>query len=79
MTSEDAIVHACTTMTMVYKSIRDYSFPTDGFCCVCHNKEVYKNDGRILTYIRQAVVQRLIRDGYSIYHGFDPITGGEHE
>lgn len=80
MTSEEAVVHACITMALVYESMGDYSYPTDGFCkrCPFHNdKEAFKNNGKILTYVRQAAVQRLIRDGYSIAPGFDPITGEE--
>lgn len=81
MTSEEAVVHACTTMALAYKSMEDYSYPTDGFCRCCafsDDKEAFKNDGRVLTYVRQAVVQRLLRDGYSIAPGFDPITGEEN-
>ncbi len=78
MSKDEAIREACSIVALAYRSIGDYSRPSDGFCNVCKPWGHFQNDGHILDYVRLAVVEKLKRDGFDIYTaGFDPITGKE--
>lgn len=67
MTRSDAVQHACETVSIAYHSIRDYSKPSDGFCDKCMDRDMsFHNSGDTLDYVRRAVVQQLLRDGYEI-------------
>ncbi len=79
-TTEDAISESCRTVALAYHSIADYTHASDGFCPMCRNAHEhgqYKNDGYALRFVRDAVVEKLRRDGYEVDSGFDPETGDE--
>lgn len=79
MTRNDAIKHACETVALAYHSIGDYTEPSDGFCRDCNPSDKpassYLNSGNALRYVRDAVVEKLRRDGFVIEDGFDSDTG----
>ena len=81
MTREEAIETACSIVSLAYRSMGDYSHPSDGFCRRCPVERIpewnYSNDGIAFQYVRLAVVEKLKRDGYKISVGFDPETGIE--
>lgn len=82
MTKEEVLRHLCQTTALVYRSIGDYRFPSDGFCDECpfaNEPGAYKHSGETLEYIRRAVVFQLKTDGYRIAEGFDPVTGNQLE
>lgn len=82
MTRDEAITEACAIVALAYRSIGDYSTASDGFCPRCRQGRegwTYENDGRILAYVRHAVLDALKRDGHKIAKGFDPVTGKETE
>ena len=69
MTRSEAIKEACTIVAMAYHTLADYADASDGFCSECRmgkQYDEYRNDGQALTYIREAVRERLKRDGYEI-------------
>jgi hypothetical protein len=74
---QEAIRHACETVSLAYHSIGDYNDASDGFCDKCpHNgKDTFRNGGHVLRYVRFAVLEKLKRDGYRINDGFDQFTG----
>jgi len=82
MTREEAIKDACSIVALAYRSIGDYSHASDGFCQTCQDQHgpgwgPYQNQGRVLEYVRLAVLTALKRDGITIHRGFDPATGKE--
>ena len=83
MTRDEAIIEACSIVALAYHSIGDYSHASDGFCSQCpaatsaYFEADYRNDGRALAFVRQAVVEKLERDGIVIADRFDPETGEE--
>ena len=68
MTHEQVLHHLCTTVGLVYKTIGDYTEASDGFCGQCTATmggiRGFQHSGRTLKYVRQAVVEKLARDGY---------------
>lgn len=80
MNKQQVIEHVCTTVALVYRSIGDYSEPSDGFCHRCQNRNTpqhFRHSGATLRYVRDAVVDKLKADGIAIADGFDPVTGDE--
>ena len=82
MTRQQATREACAIVALAYNSIGDYRHASDGFCDLCPNgegqrEEDYRNEGHVLDYVRDAVVEKLRRDGHSIAEGFDQRTGRE--
>lgn len=81
MTKEEVIESLCATAALAYRSIGDYSYPSDGFCARCNEMHgrswIFQNTGYIAKYVRLAVLEKLVRDRYSIDSNFDPITGEE--
>ena len=78
MTREEVIREACRIMALAYRSIGDFSEPSDGFCDLClfsSDPFAYRNTGKALEYVRLAVVAKLKADGHEIAKGFDPETG----
>jgi len=73
MTKEQAIEHVCATVALAYRSIGDYSRPSDGFCAHCAKLQGpewhYQNEGHVLHYVREAVREKLLKDGYKIIAG----------
>ena len=72
MTRQEAIQHACETVSLAYISIGDFSEPSD---CFCDNSRDYQNEGKALAYVRKAVLAQLKTDGFTIAYEFDPETG----
>ena len=81
MTKPEVIEHVCQTVALAYHSIGDYSHASDGFCRKCPKgkKADYRNSGKTLRYVRDAVVAKLLADGIAVASGFDPITGDQKE
>lgn len=79
MKREEVIEHVCQTVALVYRSIGNYSKPSDGFCrhCPFALTEDFHHSGETLRYVRDAVVAKLKADGIEIAHGFDPVTGDD--
>ena len=81
MTRQEAIQEACSIIALAYRSIRNYEYPSDGFCSKCeafqHAEWNYQNKGLTLDYVRKAVVNQLTADGYPIHSAFNPETGKE--
>ena len=79
MNKQDAIRTACEIVALAYRSIGDYSHASDGFCDICeaHQGPIwsYANEGHALKYVREAVLDALISDGYTIDEQFDKDTG----
>ena len=69
MTKDEVIQHLCETVALVYRSIGDYTHPSDGFCPKCHRalgpSWNFEHAGHTLEYVRQAVIDKLIADGHS--------------
>jgi hypothetical protein len=70
MSREEAIKEACKIVTMAYQAIGDYSHASDGFCDECEKNHgplwTYSNQGFVLEFVRQAVIEKLTRDGYTV-------------
>lgn len=68
-------------MSLAYHSVGDFTEPSDGFCDKCPCDSVrgwhYQNSGKNFDYVRQAIMEKLKRDGFEIDAGFDPETGRE--
>lgn len=78
MTKDEAIIEACAIISLAFHSLQDYKYANDGFCSKCDiPNSSYMNDGRMLRYVRLAVVQRLKREGIKIADGFNKRTGKE--
>lgn len=84
MTRSEAIIEACRTRALVYRTIGNYEEPCDGFCDICAKEcgwtatdEGFRCGDTVTEYIRMAVLEKLKRDGYEISKGFDPNTGKE--
>lgn len=80
MTKVEAITEACEIIALAFHSIGDYTHSSDGFCprCQCmpsmYGKD-YRNDGKAIEYVRQAVLAKLKADGFKIAETFDSDTG----
>jgi hypothetical protein len=80
MTKEEVVEQVCAIVAIAYHSIGNYESASDGFCNRCTryaSNETYRNDGKAIDYVREAVVNQLKKDGYKIHEGFDSITGKE--
>lgn len=71
MTRAQAIEEACSIVSMAYHSIHDYREPSDGFCEACRRIQGtydgnYQNAGKALAYVKRAVRNQLVADGYQI-------------
>ncbi len=78
MRQEEVERDACRILALAYHSIGDYSQPCDGFCDLCPcsgDPESFRHHPKVLDYVRQAVLEKLRRDGYEIGEGFDLETG----
>jgi hypothetical protein len=76
MTREDVIQHLCETICHAYHTIGDYRDASDGFCVFCVRGDAnrlsrFQNAGFVLDFVRQAVREKLTRDG------FDPTIGDD--
>ena len=71
MSREQIIELLCEITGLVFHSIRDYSEPSD---CVCGSHRCpgfsFAHSGRTVAWIRQAVVEKLERDGIPIADGY---------
>ena len=80
MTKTEVIREMCLITAMVYHSIGDYEWPSDGFCDLCpaskYDEWNFRHAGKTIDYVREAVVEKLKRDGIEIADGFT-ITGRE--
>ena len=79
MTREEVINEVCEIVALVYRSTGDYTYACDGFCSACEKKQgplwSYRNDSSALTFIRQAVLEKLQQNGIKVHPDFDPRTG----
>ncbi len=71
MTQSEVIDRLCRIVGMAYRSIGDYTHPSDCFCTDGPKlgSNTFQHAGLTLTYVEQAVRERLIRDGYKIVEG----------
>ncbi|HEY4963268.1 MAG TPA: hypothetical protein VIH90_01045, partial [Candidatus Saccharimonadales bacterium] len=66
MTENKSIETLCAITGLAFHSIGDYSYASDCFCQV-HRPENwhYENQGRMINFVFDAVVEKLTRDGYT--------------
>lgn len=68
MTRDQVLENLCQTVALVYRTLDDYSAPSDGFCHKCpasrHEDWTFQHSGQTLDYVRQAVIEKLEKDGY---------------
>lgn len=64
MNRQESIEHACQTVGLAYRSMADYSNPSDCFCNT-PNGWNYQNAGEVLEFVRQAVIEKLTREGFT--------------
>jgi len=80
LTKEEAIEEVCSIVSLAYHSIGDHSHPSDGFCKECDKIAAlvgnrFENNGEAIDYVRRAVMNQLLADGFKIDKNFDPTTG----
>lgn len=76
MKKNEAIKEVCEIVSLVHNSIGDYSHPSDCFCEVGNMPDpFYQNTGEAIKFVREAVVEKLYREGYQINSAYDPETG----
>jgi len=61
LTREETIEKMCAIVGLVYKSLGDFSKPSDGFCPQCTRLPTYQNDGHIVEWVERVVVEELKR------------------
>ncbi len=68
MDLQEVIEHLCKTAALAYHSIGDYSHPNDCICTPHDNifGDGYQNSGKIPEYVRDAVKEKLLRDGFEL-------------
>lgn len=67
LTKDEAIEELCKIMCIANLSKGDYIYSTDGVCKRCNiEEENFRNSGAIIDYIKQAVIEKLQRDGFEI-------------
>jgi hypothetical protein len=69
MTRQEAIRRACQLTALVFRSIGDYSRPSDGFCDLCPAGKTdstwnFSHSGITFEYILDAIVEKLKADGH---------------
>ena len=80
MTKEEVIQHLCETVACVFHTKHEYEYPSDGFCRECERDcgcGDFQHSGRTLAYVRDAVIEKLIRDGYK--PAFDTFSESEKD
>lgn len=65
MTRPEVISHLCETVSLVFLSRGDFSKASD---CFCDNSpdHFFQHQGETLEYVRKAVEEKLIRDGFAL-------------
>lgn len=71
LNQDEVIQHLCGTVAIAYHSIQDFRWPSDGFCSKCPAQEErepgykwhFQHTGWTLDFVRQAVIEKLQRDG----------------
>ncbi len=63
MTRQEVIENVCETVGIIFVSRKDYRFASD---CFCKENPGFNHEGYTLEYLRQAVIEKLQRDGYEI-------------
>jgi hypothetical protein len=78
MTKMEAIRRACQLTALIYRSRGDYARPSDGFCDQCPAGRPatvqgaawnFQHAGITFEYALEAIVERLMRDGYVVDAG----------
>lgn len=66
MNKEEVISNLCQTVGIVYHTIAKFENPSDCFCKDSRTMPpgYFSHTGETLEYVRKAVVNELIRDGY---------------
>ena len=79
LSEQDVVREYCRISALAYHTLDDFTHANDGFCFECPYRDTpnFRNDGKIIDYVRAAVVEKLKRDGYTISQGFDQETGKE--
>lgn len=72
MNRDQVLHHLCSSVALIYRSQNDYTDPSDGFCNKCLSRGMsFQHAGKTLEYLRQAVKEKLTRDGFQIIEGVD--------
>ncbi len=64
MTRPEVIEHLCRTVSLVYLTKNNFTHASDCFCDKCDAAH-FQHQGITLEFVRQAVIEKLIRDGYN--------------
>jgi len=65
MTHDEVIEHLCRTVQIIGDTKKDYSHASDGFCKTCLSRGIrFEHAGFTLAYVREAVIEKLRKDGY---------------
>lgn len=66
MTKQEATQEACSIIALAYHSRQDYTIPCDCFCGREKGKEFQTADRATFDYVREAVKEKLIKDGFTV-------------
>ena len=75
MTRNEVIKELCDIVGMVYQSMGDFSHASDCFCEDWQGAVHFRHEGKTLEFVKQAVVEKLHRDGFSLPAKFKNLTG----
>ncbi len=67
MTKSQVITEVCGIVALAFFSINDLNKSSDCFCEDGHGIDShFQNDGETIAYVRQAVIEKLRRDGFDV-------------
>lgn len=72
LSREEVIHQCCEIVGLAYHSIGDLSEPGD---CFCNIRSDFQHHPQTLSFVREAVLEKLKREGVKIDPRFDEITG----
>jgi hypothetical protein len=72
LTRKEVIEQMCEIRGLVYHSIGNYADACD---CLCDFTSDFRSTDFEINYIKQAVIEKLKRDGYRISEFYDPESG----
>lgn len=71
----EVIREVCEIVALAYHSVGDYSHASDCFCDNKSGVSGFRNEMQSVDFVRQAVLEKLVRDGIKVHRDFDAITG----
>lgn len=75
LSREEVIVECCEIVGLAFNSISDMSHPADCFCPRLKPDPTFQHHPQTLAFVREAVLEKLKREGVKIDPRFDEITG----